>query len=109
MIPAVIGLGELSLRIDTPPKFAAPKDQGILQEAAFLQLPDQGGPWLVDVITLATDMSGQIAMLIPATVIELDESYTSLGETSCENAICRIAAGLARFGAVTFEDGCGLF
>lgn len=31
MIPSVIGLGELSLRIDTATKFAAPNDQGIVQ------------------------------------------------------------------------------
>ena len=109
MITPVIRRGELPLRIDAPAEFAAPNHHGVLQQSALLQVLDKGGAWLVGVVALGADVAGQIAVLIPSTVVELDEANPALGEAACEDAVRRVSARLARFRAVVFEDGRGFF
>ena len=104
MVAAVVGRGELALRVDRPAELAAPDDQRVVEQAALLQVLDQGGRGLVGVVALAADLLGQVAVLVPAHVIELDESHAALGQPAGQQAIGGVAAGLVHVGAVQVED-----
>ena len=48
-------------------------------------------------------------MLVPAAVVKLNKTHVALGQTSGEQAICSIRAGLARVRPVHLEDRVGFF
>ena len=58
MIAAIVVGSELSLRIHGAAEFAAPDDQGVFQQAALLQILNQGGCRLVGVAALTCDLLG---------------------------------------------------
>src|SRR6266481_3860738 len=102
MVAAVIVFRERALRIDRTAEFAPPDDQCVFQQAALLEVFDQGRRRLVDVVALASDPLGAVAVLVPAAMIELDEPHTPFGQTSGKNAIGRVAAGFLRLGSIAF-------
>src|SRR5262249_30961677 len=63
VVAAMIGGGELALAVYGPAELPAPEDQGIVQEAALLEVLDQGGRGLIDILALAADLPGQVAVL----------------------------------------------
>src|SRR5260370_1983950 len=64
MVAAMIGGGELALAVHGAAELSAPEDQGIVQQAALLEVLDEGGRGLIDVPALAADLPGQVAVLI---------------------------------------------
>ncbi len=55
-------------------------------------------------MALAPDLVGQVAVLIPAHVIELDEAHAALGQPAGQQAVRGVAAGLLHVRAVQVED-----
>ena len=53
MVAAVVGVREAPLRVDGPAEFAAPDDQGLVEQPACFQVADQAPAGLVDVAALA--------------------------------------------------------
>jgi hypothetical protein len=53
MIAAVVLFGESPLRIDRAAEFAAPDHQGFVEQAALLEILDQGVARLIDIAALA--------------------------------------------------------
>ena len=100
MVAAVIRGGELALRVDRPAELAAPDDQRVVEQPALLEVLDECGGGLVGVVALRADLVGQVAVLVPAHVIELDEPDAALGQAAGEQAIRGVAAGLVDVGAV---------
>ena len=68
-------------------KFASPDDQGIIQHAALLQVLHQGIGRFVRQSTTDVHVSYEVTVVIPATMIKVDKSYTPFGEASGEQAI----------------------
>ena len=104
MVSPVVRRGELALRIDRAAEFAAPDDQRVIQKSALLQVDDQRRRRHVGVVALAADLVRQVAVLVPAHVVKLDEAHAALGQTAGQQAIRGIAAGLLDVGAVEVED-----
>src|SRR6516165_3403454 len=95
MVAAMIGGGELPLAVHGPAELSAPQDQRIVQEAALLEVLDQGGRGLIDVLALAADLPGQVAVLVPAAVHELNEADAALDHAAGQEAVAGIAAVVA--------------
>ena len=104
VIAPVVGGRELTLRIDRTPELAAPDDQCVVQQPALFEVLDQGSGWLIGVTTLALDLSGQVAVLVPPHVIELNEADATLGEPARQQAVGGVAAGLQDVRSVKVED-----
>ena len=68
MIAAIVRLGQRALRVNGPPKFASPNNEGVLEETSLLEILDERGGRLIGVLALAFDRIGQPAMVIPAHV-----------------------------------------
>ena len=85
MIAPVIVGRELPLAVDRSSEFTAPHDQRILQQVAIFQILDQGSARLVGVVALTDDGFREGVVVIPASVKELDEANTALGEASRSN------------------------
>src|SRR5436309_2307868 len=68
-------------------KFAAPDDQGVLEQAARLQVFDQRSLGLVDLpadfLEIALEVFAGSAVAVPIGVIELDEADAAFDEPSC--------------------------
>ena len=109
VIAAVIVAGEHALRIHRAPKLAAPDDERVIEHAAFFELGQKRGGGLVGVVALAFDATGQVVVLVPAAMVELDEAHTPLGEPTGEDAVRGIRSGLLRLGAVALVDVGGFF
>jgi hypothetical protein len=60
MIAAVVGRGELALRVVRAPELAAPDDQRVVEQAALFQVGDQRVAGAVDVGALAAMPSGSL-------------------------------------------------
>src|SRR5438128_5177773 len=87
MVAAVIGGGELTLAVDGSAEFAAPNDERIVEQATLFQVPDEGGARLIHVETLAANLPGQVTVLVPTAVHELDEANAALDHPPRQQAI----------------------
>lgn len=85
-----------------------PDHQRVLEQAALLEILDQGRRRLVDRLGHDPDVLGQVAVLIPALVVQLDESHVALGEPPRQQAVGRIAARCLDLGTVHVEDALRL-
>jgi len=56
-------------------EFSAPDDQSLVKQAPFLEVLDQGGNRLVDLLALVGQTTLQATMVIPALIEQLDESH----------------------------------
>src|SRR5215471_9580106 len=108
MIAPVIGLGQLALAIDRAPEFPAPDDQRVVEQAALLQILNERRRRLVSPPALKRQVARQVAMLIPASMIKLNEANASFGQAAREQTVGGVRSGLARFGAVHLEDAVRL-
>src|SRR5262249_50545058 len=63
VVPAVV-VAVAALAVDCPAELAAPYHQGVFKEAAALQVNDQRGLGLVDVVALLRDVRGKSPMII---------------------------------------------
>src|SRR5262249_38521172 len=92
VVAAVVVLGQGPLAVDRAAELPAPDDQRVLQEAALLQVLDQGGGGAVHVLALAADLLGQVAVLVTAAVHELDEADAALDHAPGQQAVAGEAA-----------------
>ena len=72
MVATVVVLFNLALAIDRAAEFTAPNDQCVIQQTALFEVLDQRGARLVGVLALLFDALGQIPMLVPAAMVELE-------------------------------------
>ena len=80
-----------------------PNNERVVQKPALLQVLNQCGRGLVSLLTLGADFTGQISVLIPTAMEELDESNAAFDQPPGQNAVCCIRPGLAGIGSVQFE------
>ena len=104
VVAPVIFLGQLALAINRPPKLAAPDDQRFVQQAALLEVLDQGGGRLVNVPCLVRQVFGQVAVLIPTAMKDLGQPYTALHQTPCEDTAIREGSRLACIRTIHIKD-----
>src|SRR5215470_811233 len=103
MIAPVIGLGQLSLAVDRAPEFPAPDDQRVFEQTALLQILNERRGRLIRAPALERKIARQVAVLIPAAVIKLDEAHATFGQASREQTVGGVRAGFARLRAVHLE------
>jgi hypothetical protein len=82
VVPAVVVLRERALGVDGPAELAAPDDQRLVEQAAPLEVRDEGGGGLVGVLALVAELLGQFAVLVPAPVQHLHDPHAALDETA---------------------------
>src|SRR5580698_10308674 len=100
VVAAVVLFGKGALAIICPAEFAAPDDEGLVEQAALFEIEDEGCGGLVGVFALSLDLHGQVIVTVPTLMIELYEADTAFGEFSCKQAIGGEGAGYEAFGAV---------
>ncbi len=83
-------------------KLAAPDDQRSVEQAALLQVANQRCCRLVDFASDCLQRSGQVFVMVPICVIELDEPYATLDKPPGQQAVVR-KRRLARLHAVHLE------
>ena len=103
MVAAVVVARELPLRVDRAAELARPEDERVVEHAAAAEVGDERGLRLVDRLRLRAELAGQVAVLVPAAHVELDEAHVPLGEPPREQAVRGERAGLVDIGAVHLE------
>ena len=83
MIAAIIFLGKLALTISGPTKLASPNDQSVLQHTPLLEILDESGASLVNVLALVAMFTRQSSVGVPAPVKDLNIPYPPLRQSSC--------------------------
>ena len=86
-------------------KLAAPDDEGLVEQSAFLEVAQQGGQRLVGGGAVASERGVEVAMLIPVAVRHLDEPDAGLGEATRHQALASEILGGAVADAVILERG----
>ena len=86
-------------------EFAAPDDQRFIEQPALLEVVEQGGDRLVDLIALVDEALPKVGLRIgavgvPAPVEELDEAHAALGEAAGEQAV--VGEGFLTGGGAVF-------
>src|SRR5262245_55726123 len=109
MIAAVVILREFPLTVDGPAKLSAPNHQRVVQQSSLFKIDNQRRRSLIGPFALQSDVARQIVVLVPAAMVELNESNVALGEPPREQAIRRIGSGLAGIRTVKLKDVIGLF
>lgn len=66
VIPAIVIGRQRTLRINGPAELASPDDEGIVEQASFFEVFDQGFGGLIGVAALEFDRVGQSSMMVPA-------------------------------------------
>src|SRR5262245_16344711 len=109
MIAPIVHLCQLTLAVNCPPEFPAPDYKCLIEQAESLQILDQSRRRLICTFALQRKITREIIMLIPTPVVELDKPDITLSQSSGEQAIVGICAGLARFRTIKLEDMLGFF
>src|SRR5436853_103581 len=68
-------------------ELAAPNHQRIVQHAALFQVADQSRRRAIYLLGFECDVGLDTAVVVPIAVVELDESYTALGQPSGQQAV----------------------
>src|SRR5262245_40228000 len=105
VVAAVVVGRQPALAVHSPAELPAPDNQCVLQEAALLEVGDEGRTRPVGVPALPLDLLGQVGVLVPATVVELDEPYPALGQSPGEQAVGRERPRLPGVLSVQLERG----
>ena len=83
VIAAVVLARQLALAVDRPAELAPPDDQGVVEHAALLEILDESVARLVHVTALIGEVAGNVEVLIPAAVEDLNEAHAALSQPAC--------------------------
>ena len=108
VIAAIVGFGETALAIDRASEFAAPNNQGVVEHASHFQILNKSCTRLIDVAALKGEVTGEVAMLVPAPVENLGETDASFRHAASEETVVGKRAGLCYIRAIHVEDVLGL-
>src|SRR5207253_1569994 len=92
-----------ALRVDGSAELATPDDEGVVEHAAFLEVLEQGAGGTVGVVALVLEGDGQVVVLVPAAVEDLDNADAALDEPARLDGAVGERAGLAHVAAVPIE------
>ena len=86
VVATVVLSGQLALAVDRPAELAPPDDQGVVEQAALLEVSDQPGDGAIDLLRQLAVVAFDFRVRIPgaafaAAVEELDEADAALDET----------------------------
>src|SRR5215813_1870057 len=104
MIAPVIGFGQLALAINRAAEFPAPDDQRVFEQTALLQILNERRGRLVRAPALERKIARQVAVLIPAAMIKLNEAHAAFGQSPRQQTVGGVRARFARLRAVHLED-----
>src|SRR5262249_19442968 len=104
MIAAVLLVRKLPLAVDGATEFAAPNDEGFVQQTSLLQVVEQGSLPLIDILTLQRQVVRNTVVMVPTAMIQLDEPYAALGHAAGHEAIVGIGAWLMHVGTVHLQN-----
>ena len=104
VIASVVVLGERSLTVDGAAEFAAPDDEGVVEEASLLEVADEGPGGLVDFFGLDGEAGGDFVVEVPAAVEDLGEAHAAFSHAPGEEAVVGEGAGFIDIGSVHFFD-----
>ena len=82
MVAAVVVFGEPALRVDRAAELAAPDDQRVVQHASLLEIFQQGVTRLIDVLALTGHTTGDIGVVVPVVVVDLNEAHAAFGQST---------------------------
>ena len=82
MVAAKALAGQFSLAVVSTPKFSAPDDERVFQQAPSFQISDQRSRRLICFTTLSTYCIREIAVLVPAGMVELNETYPPFSKST---------------------------
>src|SRR5262245_54100063 len=100
MIATVVVFLDFPLAIDGAAEFTAPDHESILEQAPRFQVFDQRGAGLVGVFALLANALGQVAMLVPAAMVQLDKADAAFSHAPGQQTIAGEGTGLLHVGAV---------
>ena len=109
VVPTVAPLGE-----GGSTKFARPENHGFIQEASRLEVCQQPGNWLIDGSGVDRVVVAQIPMGVPTGIAvgagarQFDEADSALDETSSDQALSAVGAGVFRRGVQSIEASGGI-
>src|SRR5688500_9963179 len=87
VVTAVVGRGELALRVARTPELPAPDDERVVEQTAPLEIAHERGAGLIRLAALAPDVPWQVVVLIPALMIKLDELHAALRQPAREETV----------------------
>src|SRR5688572_5298840 len=96
MVAAIVLASEAALTVHGATKLAAPNDKRIVEQPALLQVEHQPRGGLIDVARHRLDALRQIAVMVPAAMIKLNEPHAPLSQPAGLQAVRRERAGLPR-------------
>src|SRR5580704_17962184 len=101
MTIAAVAVGlDGALRVRRPAEFAAPDNQSVIEHAALLQIENQRRRRLIGIARENRELLGEPGVMIPAAVIELNESHVALRQTPGQQTVGGKGSGFAGILAV---------
>ena len=108
MVASVVRQRQIPLRVVRPSELAPPHDQRVVEHPTLLEIGDEAVPRAIDIGTLSLDRAGQAAVMVPAGMVELDESHVPLGQSPREQAVGGERSRRLGLVAIEFERRGGL-
>ena len=95
VVTAVLVTFEFALAIGGSSEFSGEDNEGFIEHAALLEIFDEAGAGLVDIVGLTPDFLGQSNVVIPTAVEELDKADAAFGHASGEKAVAGERTGFS--------------
>ncbi len=103
VVAAHAGVAECALAINSAAELGEEHHERVFEQAALLQVVEQCGGGLVDVVALIGELPLDRDVLVPAAVEELHEADAALEQAAAHEAVGGVAAGFVDFGAVAIR------
>ena len=100
MVAPKIAFAKLALAIHRPSKLARPDDKRIVEQPTLFEIANERGGRLIHLSAFFGQLAGQIRVMVPASVVQLDEPHTPLDHAAGQQAVGGERARLPRFLAV---------
>src|SRR5688572_5544129 len=78
VVAPIVVRREITLAIDGPAEFAAPDDEGVVEQPALFEIFDQACRSLIGFLAPRTQLPGQSAVRVPTAMEKLHETHTAL-------------------------------
>ena len=108
VVAAVVFVGDAALGVDGAAELAAPDDEGFVEQSAGFEVLDEAPGGLVDVSALVGHTPGDVGVVVPVVVVDLDESDASLDHPARQERGVGEGAGFPGIRAVEVVGGLGL-
>src|SRR5262245_7849261 len=104
VVTTVIVIRQFALTVHGSTELSSPYYQRVIEQPSLLQVNNQRCRSLIGTLALKRNVARQVVVLIPASMVKLDESHVALYQASSQKAIRSVGTRPSRVGSIHLKN-----